>query len=115
MFCRNKGVPPLEHKPAPPANFNPLECKDQLGSTPNKESSSEKEADFHQNRHTSRRMVGAFDTIEGNQLPDVAYCDKNKFYTGRHAACFAAMTEFFATDISLLHANLSFAGGGAKE
>ena len=64
-----------------------------------------------ENRHGGgghrRRLHGAFDAIDGNQLPDVTYCDKSKFFRGRHAPCFAAMNEFFARDVDLLHANLT--------
>lgn len=64
-------------------------------------------------RYAIRRLAGAFDTIQGNQLPDVKYCDKNRFYTGRYASCFSAMSDFFANDVALLHANLTFADKGA--
>jgi hypothetical protein len=114
-------VPHLKHIPAPPANFNPLDCKD--SDSESSENDIEIEDDYEEELITSisgsslggggrkdhlrRQLFGAFDTIDGNQLPDITYCDKRQFYTGKHAACFDAMTSFFAKDVEMLHANLT--------
>ena len=87
---RPPGAPELVHTRAPAANSNPLPCSD--GSS-----------------GSGRRLAGAFDPEEGNQLPDVTYCRREAFYQGRHAACFPAITDFFAQDVALLHANLTAA------
>lgn len=122
-------MPDLKHTPAPPANFNPLDC---IESDPEmSESDREIEEDYEmelitssskisggdgvgisggmsgRKSHLRRQLFGAFDTIDGNQLPDTTYCDKRQFYTGKHAACFDAMTSFFDKDVKLLHANLT--------
>ena len=73
---------------------------------PGKVGEGEKKSQERNRRH-SRHVLGQFDILSGNQLPDVSYCDKNKYYTGKHAACFRAMTEFFAQDVALLHSNLT--------
>ncbi len=94
---RPTGAPALVHTRAPPANSNPLTCSDGGGS--------------NGSDGRRRRILGAFDPEEGNQLPDVTYCQREAFYQGRHAACFPAMTDFFAQDVALLHFNLT--GGAA--
>ncbi len=118
---KSLSVPDLKHSPKPPANFNPLDCKDSgsenqnssdndyeeeliTSKTSNKGTNTSGSKKFRLHR---RQLLGAFDTIEGNQLPDMTYCDKRKYYTGKHAACFDAMTHFFAKDVELLHANLT--------
>jgi Sulfotransferase family len=128
-------VPELEYTPKPPANFNPLDCKESDDTKANNDSESDYEEELItstsgsssktsssgrsiKNRDSGgsennlghrlrRQLFGAFDTIDGNQLPDMTYCDKRKFYTGKHESCFNAMTSFFAKDVQLLHANLT--------
>ncbi|KAL4536786.1 hypothetical protein Ndes2526A_g06292 [Nannochloris sp. 'desiccata'] len=119
-------VPALKHTFKPPANFNPLDCKDSdsedstddieietdyeeelITSTSGAGSRSGSEKGHSRRRCRRRQLFGAFDTIDGNQLPDMTYCDKEKFYTGNHAACFDAMTSFFAKDVEMLHANMT--------
>lgn len=56
-----------------------------------------------QEGYDRRRMLGEFSVIEGNQLSDVSYCDKRKYYIGEYAHCFTTMTNFFARDVKLLH------------
>jgi hypothetical protein len=128
---KSLSVPEIKHSPKPPANFNPLDCKDS-GSEGTEKGDNSSESDYEEELITAtssgssssssktstsknsgkndrhrRRLAGAFDTIQGNQLPDMTYCDKRKYYTDKHAACFAAMTNFFAKDVELLHANLT--------
>lgn len=124
---KSLSVPELKFAPKPKANFNPLDCKENEGGS----DSSGNESDYEEELITStssgnsgssaskskssgaggknyrRRLAGAFDTIDGNQLPDQTYCDKRKFYTWKHASCFAAMTNFFAKDVEMLHGNLT--------
>lgn len=53
--------------------------------------------------NSHRHVLGEFTVIDGNQLSDVFYCDKQQYYTGKHAKCLTTMTHFFSDDVSLLH------------
>lgn len=124
---KSSTMPDLKHTPAPPANINPLECQDSEMSVNDREIDDDYETEIitstsnnsfgggegifggmsGRKSYLRRQLFGAFDTIDGNQLPDMTYCDKRQFYTGNHAACFDAMTSFFAKDVKMLHANLT--------
>lgn len=112
--CRPSHLPALSYKPTELANTNPISCSEDDDSSGGAHSSRTQldalggSSDYRDGEESQRRaLLGEFTSIAGNQLSDVTYCDKNRFFTGRHSSCFSRMARFFATDAALLHTNLS--------
>lgn len=112
---REPGLPALKYSPQAPANSNPNACRDgpPEGASEGKGEGDDYEEDGEEDEgrrrlaKRRRRLAGVFDTIEGNQLSDVSYCDKRKFFLGQHEQCYKAVKKFFSTDVELLHPNIA--------